>query len=198
MIIYGGWTLSDILTLYWAESGIIGFFNILKMLLAKNFKIQEKINSPDYLKNDIIFLFIKIFFAAFFTVHFGGFMVGHGVFLFGLVLKGFNTNSPFSNFSEYIYNIRFGIIALFISHGYSFIKNYIIENEREKASIDHLVSSPYSRIVVMHITILAGAFLMIALKTNLAFLIVFVIMKIAVDLNSHLKERKKYSEIKIN
>lgn len=194
MIIYGGWTISDILVLYWAESGIIGFFNIFKIMLSRSFKtFSNKEQIPDYIKNDTVFLFIKIFFAAFFTVHFGGFMAGHAVFLFGLVLRGFNSSSPFSNFWSYIENVRFGILALFISHGYSFFSNYIIGKERETTSIEQLFAAPYPRIVVMHITILAGAFLMMALKTNVAFLIVFIIIKIGVDLKAHLKEREKFS-----
>lgn len=193
MVLYGKWTMADVLVLYWAESGIIGFFNIFKIILSKSFKTLSKEQTPDYLKNDIIFLIIKLLFAAFFTIHFGGFMVGHAVFLFGLVLRGFNSASPFSNFWSYIDNIKFGILALFISHAYSFFVNYIIGKERETSSVDQLFSAPYPRIVVMHITILAGAFLMMALKTKVAFLIVFIIIKIGVDLKSHLKEREKFS-----
>ncbi|HOJ86016.1 MAG TPA: DUF6498-containing protein, partial [Elusimicrobiales bacterium] len=89
--------------------------------------------------------------------------------------------------------VRFGILALFISHGYSFFSNYIMGKEKETASIEQLFAAPYPRIVVMHITILAGAFLMMALKTNVAFLIVFIIIKIGVDLKAHLKEREKFS-----
>jgi uncharacterized membrane protein YphA (DoxX/SURF4 family) len=120
-------------------------------------------------------------------------MAGHAVFLFGLVLRGFNSTSFFSNFWSYIENVRFGILALFISHGYSFFSNYIMGKEKETASIEQLFAAPYPRIVVMHITILAGAFLMMALKTNVAFLIVFIIIKIGVDLKAHLKEREKFS-----
>ncbi|HTY13435.1 MAG TPA: DUF6498-containing protein, partial [Candidatus Omnitrophota bacterium] len=60
-VIHGGWNLFDILFIYWAESAIIGFFNVLKMMSAGG---KKSLTSPiDWL--------IKLFMCGFFTVHFG-------------------------------------------------------------------------------------------------------------------------------
>lgn len=34
-VVWWGWNTTDIVMLYWAENGIIGIFNILKMLTVK-------------------------------------------------------------------------------------------------------------------------------------------------------------------
>ncbi|MEF3279562.1 MAG: DUF6498-containing protein [Elusimicrobiota bacterium] len=188
MVSFNHWSLNEILTVYWAESGVIGFFNIFKILLA------SKISKPQ-IKIPVNMAILKIFMAMFFCFHFGMFMFVHGVFLFGLVLGGFKSSSSLSdNFIASVLNIKIMLIALFISHGYSFLKNFIINGEKNYLTVDQVMVAPYSRIVIMHITILAGAFLMLFLKLNNAFLIVFIIMKIFFDLKGHLKERIKISD----
>jgi len=196
MLISGKWDFREVIILYWAESGIIGFFNIFKIILVKKLTNENNKNNVNILNVPPRFL-LKLFFAVFFCVHFGGFMAGHAVFLSGLILGAFDKNSSFgfNDFINYLYSVKTGIIALFISHGFSFFKNFIIEGEIETATIQDMFTAPYSRIVVMHITIIAGAFLMMLLKFPQIFSTVFVLLKIFLDTNAHLKERKKYSKI---
>ncbi len=123
MVLFNQWTLNELLTAYWAESGIIGFFNIFKILLSSKITASQNQKTEDFKINipiNTTILIGKVFMAAFFCVHFGMFMFVHGVFLFGLVLGGFkNSNSIFPNFISNISNIKIILIALFISHGYS-------------------------------------------------------------------------------
>ena len=50
------------------------------------------------------------------------------------------------------------------------------------------MGQPYKRIIVMHITIILGGFMVAALDSTLPALLLLVVLKLAVDLHSHLKE----------
>ena len=50
---------------------------------------------------------------------------------------------------------------------------------------------PFSRVVVMHLTILIGGILMMALKSPAAGLAFLVCLKIVFDLYGHQREREK-------
>jgi hypothetical protein len=56
------------------------------------------------------------------------------------------------------------------------------------------MSQPYSRVVVLHLTIIGGAFLVASLGTPLALLVLLILLKTAVDLRAHLREHRKAQE----
>ena len=62
-----GWNAAAILLLYWAENLVIGFFSILKIVLAK--------------ANPPVSHLQKLIAVPFFCLHFGGFCGLHGAFL---------------------------------------------------------------------------------------------------------------------
>lgn len=200
----GGWGIREILPLYWFESGIIGFFNILKILFAQGpitstrqgAAAMEKLRAgplanlpPSALSKAASAG--KILLAAFFTFHFGMFMFGHGIFLFGLILGGFRSGSGELNWLAPLLNVKWAVLALFSGHAVSFVLNFVLGGEYKQVNAMECMSQPYSRIFVMHLTILLGAFVS-ALFTNLApVMVVFVALKIFTDVKAHLKERTR-------
>jgi hypothetical protein len=50
------------------------------------------------------------------------------------------------------------------------------------------MGQPYARIVVMHIAIIAGAFLTMTLQSPLPLLVVLIGLKIGLDVYLHMKE----------
>jgi hypothetical protein len=56
-----------------------------------------------------------------------------------------------------------------------------------------LMSQPYGRIVVLHLTIMGGGFLMMALGSPTVGLVLLVVLKIGLDLSAHLRERRKFA-----
>ena len=46
--------------------------------------------------------------------------------------------------------------ALFLRHGVSFVYNYLLKGEFASARPEKLMISPYSRIAVVHVAIIAG------------------------------------------
>jgi hypothetical protein len=55
------------------------------------------------------------------------------------------------------------------------------------------MQQPYGRIVVLHLTILGGGFLMLALHSPAVGLLLLVALKTALDLRGHFAERKKFA-----
>jgi hypothetical protein len=48
------------------------------------------------------------------------------------------------------------VLCLVVSHGISFIRNYLIGGEYLTLTIGKLMSRPYTRIILMHVAIIAG------------------------------------------
>ena len=55
--------------------------------------------------------------------------------------------------------IGYGALAIAISHAFSFFHNYLGSGEFRHASLAVLMTQPYARVVVLHVTILAGGLL---------------------------------------
>jgi len=81
--------------------------------------------------------------------------------------------------------------ALFLSHGVSFVRNYIIAGEYKIARPKELMGQSYSRIVVMHIAILAGAFLSFSIGSPAGVLVVLIVLKTIIDIKLHLRQHRK-------
>lgn len=167
-----GWSVAELMLLYWSESAIIGFFNILKMVLAG--ATLSASGSPIRLALPLL----KLFYIPFFTVHYSGFMLGHLIFIIALFVKDFSI--------ELLLTVLVGVISLFISHSASFMMNYVRRKEYENAFVGTLMFAPYPRIIVMHLTIIFGAFIN-------APIVILIAGKTIADAFSHLKERETYS-----
>lgn len=202
-VIFFGWSLFSIMLLYWFENGIIGLSNVFKIGLAKkppsgrsNFTLNGR---PVSSSN-------KFFLIPFFIFHYGIFWIVHGVFvvvLFGVfggeAFTGFYSDTPgmvnlegFRGFDPV--GVAIAAAALALSHGASFFVNFVGNKEYLNIAPDKQMFRPYSRVVVLHVTILGGGFLAAYLGTPLASLVLMVVLKTAIDLWTHLKEHRKAVE----
>jgi hypothetical protein len=178
------WEVFPLMFLFWSENVIIGAFNVLKMLLADP-------ESP-------VGWIGKVFIIPFFCVHYGMFTFVHGVLviaLFGGGLRpgtGFPTPETFWQIAHENY-LGWAILGLVISRGISFTTNYLGNGEYRRANLQQLMAQPYGRIVVLHLTILFGGFLMMALHSPVWGLVLLVGLKIVLDLRGHFAERKKFA-----
>ena len=169
-VILFDWQVADIMLLFWFESAIIGFFNILKM-----FRIAGA---------------AAIFYSLFFLIHFGGFMTVHLLFIFGLFIEDGNRSATLPEVVQAFASLWPGVVALFISHGFSFRENFLRRREYLKLTLSEQMSKPYARVVVMHLTIILGGFMMLALKLQSGALVLLVLLKIGVDLSAHNKSHR--------
>ena len=195
-VLFWGWDAFNIVLLYWSENIVVGFYNILKMVFAKVSHPAEHLG--------------KLFMIPFFTIHYGGFCAGHGFFILMLFNKGDssfmnNTTWPcFFVFLQMLLNVikhayaimslemRYAMGALFLSHGISFVYNYLIKGEYAKVELNKLMGSPYARIVIMHLAVLFGAFLTMALGSPIGILIILVGLKTSLDVIFHMRQHKKH------
>ena len=181
-VLFLGWTVFPLILLYWLENVVVGGFNVLKMLLAQ----------PD----QPIYWAGKAFLIPFFIVHFGMFTFVHGIFVFALF--GPKDVEPFSYVrivpgAIHANALGWSVLALVLSHGFSFAWNYLKNGEFRRASLSALMHQPYGRVMVLHFTVLLGGWLVMLLSSPVGALVVLVALKTAADWRGHIVERKKFA-----
>ena len=199
-VVLWDWDAGFLLLVYWAENLVIGFYNILKMLSASVQKAS---------------LFFGILFnIAFFSIHYGGFVGVHGMFLleylnFGegsikdmmthtwpgpLVFLELLKNVIAYIFSFMTFEMLLALTALLVSHGVSFVTNFIAKAEFKTANPKKLMMSPYGRIFVMHVVIIAGGVLIMKSGSAMPMLMLLVALKIAMDVYLHQRSHRKMKQ----
>jgi hypothetical protein len=168
-----GWSLGDVMVLYWAESAVIGFFNLLKI--------------------SIIGRWGALFYGPFFVGHFGGFMAVHFLFIYTLFVAGIqhqpDVSGDLSQVAKLFIALWPALAALFISHAYSFFVNFLGREEYLGKTVSDQMTEPYSRIIFMHLVLIFGGGLTLFLSSATPVLLAVIAIKIYVDLKSHLRER---------
>ena len=185
------WDVAALMILYWSENLVLGFFTLVKMLMVAPLG--------------------GLFSSAFFLIHYGGFCGFHGMFIMLTLVddefKVFPEEAwpAFLVFPQILFNVVMAVLAyappawmvafgaLFISHGVSFLVNFVYGPERETASVKELMGAPYGRIVILHVAIIAGGFAVVALGQPLGMLLVLILLKLTVDIALHLRQHRKMS-----
>jgi len=230
-VLFFGWSLWTILVIFWVENGIVGLWNIPRILMARGSIIQTLQDvaiqqAGGSAVNPIGSVVVqggsvgRAAMAGFFLVHYGIFWLGHGIFVFALPsflgltggacveevvpsglpaglpagfpgepIGGFGSTTCASPFGEIIWsNVTLAAVVLFLSHGASFFLNYLGKREYLTTSAARQMFAPYARVVMLHVTIIFGAFLIAFLGAPIGALIVLVIVKTAFDLGLHLRQ----------
>lgn len=81
------------------------------------------------------------------------------------------------------------IVALALYHAVAFLYWDVAKGEARAMTPDKAMMAPYGRLIVLHITIIIGAFLVIATGQPIAALAMLVVLKTLVDLQGQLKAR---------
>jgi hypothetical protein len=138
--IFLDWNLSDVMVLYWAESAVIGIFNLCKII--------------------VIGRWMALLAGPFFLGHFGGFMAIHFLFIYTIFVKGSQgmgaSGGDLADVAQLFVNLWPALLVLFASHAYSFFSNFIGRREYRKRTIKDQMSEPYSRIVFMQLVLILG------------------------------------------
>jgi hypothetical protein len=188
-VLFLGWSLFSIMVLYWLENGSIGLFNLAKIALASAPMVGPSGAVPGgrtpARSSPLLGLLGRGFMMALFAFHYGMFWAVHGVFVFQLFG---NSDSSGPDWSR---GVTLVALALLLSHGVSFVVNFLGKREYLGVSPQQQMSQPYSRVVVLHVTILAGGFLVAALGTPVAALMILIVLKTAIDVRAHLTEHRK-------
>ena len=98
-----------------------------------------------------------------------------------------------TNWLALVRDVAWVLPAFVLSHGYSVVANFRRKGESFKGQGDAMAGF-YRRIVVMHLTILFGAFLTMSLGSPVWGVVLLVALKTAVDGWSHLAERRRHAK----
>ena len=84
--------------------------------------------------------------------------------------------------------LLYPILSLVLSHGFSYVWNYLKYGEYKTAALQVLMTRPYSRIIILHLTVIFGGILVMILQSPGAGLFLLIALKIAFDLTAHVRE----------
>jgi hypothetical protein len=167
-----GWDLAHVMVLYWAESAVIGLFNLAKIA--------------------VISRWMALLAGPFFISHFGAFMAVHFLFLYALFIegpRGFESGHQLADVAQLFIALWPALAVLFLSHAYSFFSNFLGRAEYRGRTLGGQMSEPYSRIVFMHLVLIFGGGLTLVLGEPAPVLLIVIVLKIAADVRAHLRQR---------
>jgi hypothetical protein len=166
------WNLADVMVLYWAESAVIGFWNVIKLAIVGKW--------------------MALLIIPFFVGHFGGFMAGHFLFIYYFFVREIGATGAepgvWNALVDLFVPLRSALLSLCISHGISFFSNFLGRREYLETGLKRQMTVPYKRIMIMHVTLLVGGFLTLLLRTPQPALLLLIILKTGADLHAHLRE----------
>jgi Family of unknown function (DUF6498) len=173
------WTVFSVLLMYWCENVVVGALNVLRMAAADPQDPAANVG--------------KLFLIPFFIFHYGMFTLVHGIFVLTLFGPGGGTSLNPERLVAAVgqAGIWYGVLAMALSHGFSFLHNYLWGGEYRRVSLQQVMFQPYSRVMVLHFTILFGGLGAKALGAPIGALVILVAAKTLLDLRAHLAERRK-------
>lgn len=185
-VLFFGWSVWNILVIYWLENGIVGLINVLKMSVATGDEVTPGVTFM--VNGRPATSATKMGLIPFFIVHYGIFWFVHGIFV--LTLPAFFSLMSDDGMTLDLGPVVFAALGLAISHGLSFWWNFLHGGEYRRTTAAALMFAPYKRLVALHITIIFGAFAVMFTGAPAAAVAVLVAIKTAIDLGLHLAEHR--------
>lgn len=193
-ILFLHWDTLVVISLYWSETLIVGFYAILKFVFAPAQRVKFG---------------KKLIVIPLFSWFFGWFISGYGIAIVFFFVIFPNLNKPESEWSVsmpegdffnalwpgplalfqlgieaarvlyYVVPIGVGIPLFFLmmSHGVSFVNDYLVKGNRHHVNFGQLLGYPFARVFILHIALMVGGFLIFLFSPNMVIVICLVIVK---------------------
>lgn len=174
-VVFWGWDAFTLIFLYWLENVVIGVRTLASM--AASALLGGMLNKLG-----------AAVFGVFFTFHYGLFCFVHGMFV--VVLFGGSARNPNSMFDLATVardlfaqepNLLIGFASI-VAWQLIVLARFVLSGEAKRTNPTALMVTPYPRIIVLHIAILGGGFLLMLLDQPLAGLVVLALLKMAFDM----------------
>ncbi len=171
-VIFWGWSAFALIFLYWLENVVIGARTLASMI-ASGF-------------SGVMNAFGALFVGGFFTLHYGLFCFVHGTFVVALFGGGMEGDSLFdlADTARALFarepNLLIGFLSIVLWQAVTFVL-FLLRGEARDANPMLLMAAPYPRIIVLHISIIFGGFLLMMLNQPVAGLVVLALMKASFD-----------------
>lgn len=164
-VLWLGWDWREVLLLYWLENISVGLATVVRIIRAQP-SAAALASDPSKLEvNGKPVAWqpgsraAKLGMAGFFCLHYGLFTLVHGVFVFVFIAGGFGFGAPTdSRPIEWLPILVIWVVGTLVQVAAQVLGPPATD------SIGRLFMAPYGRIIVLHITIIGGAFLMSALQ----------------------------------
>jgi hypothetical protein len=196
--ILGDWGYYAVLLVFWWEAVIIGFYNVGRMFVTCLF--GEPLGRWVGFENRAARFLFAVLLAGFFVFKFGGFALGTGLLVLvvpGLLVREDNSDELLAvshGIDAVGSEVLLAVAALFVSHGVSFFVNYIGRREYRRSGILLLLFWPYARLALVFAVVIAGL-TATQWAPQLAgapvFAVAMILLKLLLDLATHLHERAR-------
>jgi Family of unknown function (DUF6498) len=179
-IILFHWGPTPLVALYWLENLIIGAYTILRLAGAAT--------------GDILKLGAAAFLIPFFTLHYGMFCYGHGVFLKSFAGGGGAGDGPMDLVLWAIgsgQGMALFLAVIVVTNAAFFLTDYIGRGEFRTANLSAEMFAPYGRIVTLHVAIILGAFFSLATSQPLLGVLVLIMIRVAFGIALSVLRRRR-------
>ncbi|NCT41346.1 MAG: hypothetical protein GW778_06780 [Alphaproteobacteria bacterium] len=171
MAVKYGWSLGEVMWIYWGQSVVIGVTNFIRMMSLREFSTEgltsngSPVPATEAGKRST---------AIFFAIHYGMFHAGYAVFLWA--------EMPLAAINDTTAALMIVCLSAFVlSHSFSLTHNMGRDFKQKKPNLGTLMFYPYMRIIPMHLTIIFGSL------SGFGMLI-FMVLKTFADLGMHMVE----------
>jgi hypothetical protein len=212
-LLSGRWAAGDVLIAYWLENLAIGLWTAVRIVTASvdvpgadlgrgrglqpfdawtsamNAAVRQ---SGDPRAARVAGIASRLVLVAFFAVHYGGFALVHGIFTLSLARDAGTTGS--------VGGYLLLLLVLLGSHGLSTAIWWFARGERHHISPQRAMVGVYSRVLVMHLSVLGAGFLLVGAGfalappwPGLAVLgpgLLLITIKVVVDVAAHLRQHR--------
>ena len=179
-VLFFDWDIFMILALFWLENVFIGLFAVTKLTVSRAYR--------EYREGLLV--------PVFFLIHYGGFMAGHGMVI--LILYSTQFEDPGIIDPMEFYFLKFfhdfnwlAAAALFFSHLWSFVTNFLDSDEARQLTVRGAMAMPYRRMIITHVALLVGGYFLMEQGQPLIGVALWVMMKIVLDVNFHVSEHRR-------
>jgi|GEM_PF-715137 len=179
-VLLGDWTPLEVVFIYWFENLIIGLFVIARMI----YKPQ----------GGLAFAIGGAVLSTFFMLHYGVFCWVHGMFVFGVLGEAtpqLNDQAVFSSAIAYAFSggLKWVALSMLLAHTIRYVQDYWSDSI---GSAQLEMKKPYRRLLVLHIVIIAGGALALAMPSgSFVMMLMLIAFKIFSDMKS---DKSEYEE----
>ncbi|MCA9236767.1 MAG: hypothetical protein KDA44_14930 [Planctomycetales bacterium] len=180
-VLFLGWGAGVVLGLYWAENVVVGMVTLLKMLTCTG-------DAGPWWK--------RLGHAAFFAVHYGAFAVGHGLALLFLIGLTRDSADPVESGVRAVESapvnpwwLGLTLAGMAVSQLYDYFDQFLVRGIGRDKDAASIMFQPYPRLVVLHVSIVLGAFLCLRAGSPTPAVALLVLLKTGLDLTLHYGRR---------
>ena len=182
-----GWGATPLVALYWLENLVIGVVTLARMLGA--FLANMTANA------------MALFLGPFFVVHYGLFCYGHGVFLQSFASEngfGQGADETLGNLINWALasglHMPIFVLAIILINALFYAVDFIGKGEVKRVNVTAEMFAPYGRIVTLHVAIILGAGLALALGEPLLGVVLLIALRVAFGIVVSMFRRRRLEQ----